>query len=240
MFKHKAVLIIHGIAGGTYDEEGLLFDCEQVRDFDVYQFTLPGHNVKSIKHTSKEEWIRYSDDRIKYLIRAGYKTIYLVGHSMGGVIATYLSLKHKEVKKLVLIAPSFSHIEKEEGSFIGALLKSPEIIKAYSLSEFETRINKLPIKAIKEFLDLCDKYQYTYKNINIPVLFIHGSKDQLVPINTTRREFEEIENKHKVYITVRNYYHDVFNGKKLPLINEEIIKFLKKPKMFIKIEKKEI
>ena len=31
MFKHKAVLIIHGIAGGTYDQEGFLFDCEQGR-----------------------------------------------------------------------------------------------------------------------------------------------------------------------------------------------------------------
>lgn len=240
MFKHKAVLIIHGIAGGTYDEEGLLFDCEQVRDFDVYQFTLPGHNVKSIKHTSREEWINYSEDRLKYLIKSGYKKIYLVGHSMGGVIATYLATKHKEVKKIVLIAPSFSHIEKEEGGFIGALLKSPEIVKAYSLSEVETRITKLPPKAIKEFLELCDLYRYTYRDLKIPVMILHGTKDQLVPIKTTRTIYGEISNKHKVYVTIRNYYHDVFNGPKLPDINREIISFLKKPKFMIKMEKKEL
>jgi esterase/lipase len=240
MFKHKAVLIIHGIAGGTYDEEGLLFDCEQVRDFDVYQFTLPGHNVKSIKHTSREEWIGYSEDRLKYLIKSGYKTIYLVGHSMGGVIATYLATKHKEVKKIVLIAPSFTHIEKEEGGMIGALIKSPELVKAYSLSEIETRITKLPPKAIKEFLELCDIYQYTYRDLTIPVLLMHGSKDQLVPIKSTRTIFPQLQNKHKVYVTVRNYYHDIFNGPKLPAINKEIISFLKKPTFMIKMEKKEI
>ena len=37
--KHIAVLVIHGIAGGTYDEERFAFDCELVRNYDVFQFT---------------------------------------------------------------------------------------------------------------------------------------------------------------------------------------------------------
>ena len=240
MFKHKAVLIIHGIAGGTYDEEGLLFDLEQVRDFDVDQFTLPGHNVKSIKHTSREEWIGYSEDRLKYLIRHGYKTIYLVGHSMGGVIATHLASKYKQVKKIVLIAPSFTHIGKENGGMVGAIMKIPEISKAYSISEVETRITKLPPKAIKEFLELCDLYQYSYKDLDIPVMILHGSKDQLVPIKSTKAIFGQLETKHKVYVTVRNYYHDIFSGPKLPDINRTITKFLKSPTFLIKMEKKEL
>ena len=224
MFKHKAVLIIHGIAGGTYDEEGLLFDCEQVRNFDVYQFTLPGHNVKSIKHTSREEWISYSEDRLKYLIKSGYKTIYLVGHSMGGVIATYLATKHKEVKKIVLIAPSFK--------------KGSEVFKSGYYYVYQVEAND--DKAIKEFLELCDLYRYTYRDLKIPVMILHGTKDQLVPIKTTRAIFSELSNKHKVYVTVRNYYHDIFNGPKLPEINKTIISFLKRPKFMIKMEKKEL
>ena len=240
MYKHTAVLIIHGIAGGTYDQEGFAFDCERVRHFDVYQFTLPGHNVKSIKLSSKEEWIKASEDKLNYLINHGYKKIYLVGHSMGGVIATYLASKYKEVKKLVLIAPSFTHIGKEEGSILKASKKIPDIIKAYSLQEFETRITKLPVLALKEFFDLVNLYQYVYKDIDIPVMILHGSSDQMVPIESTKKIFKELKNKHKVYVTVNNYYHDIFNGKKLPKINNEIISFLKTPVFMIKQENKEI
>ena len=240
MCKHIAVLIIHGIAGGTYDQEGFAFDCERVRKFDVYQFTLPGHNVKSIKHTSKEEWINASEDKLNYLIKHGYKKIYLVGHSMGGVIATILEAKYKEVKKLVLIAPSFTHIEKEAGGLLKASKKIPSIIKAYSFEEFETRINKLPVIALKEFFDLVNTYQYVYKNVDIPIMILHGSSDQMVPISSTRKIFKELTNKHKVYVTVKNYYHDIFTGKKLPSINKEIISFLKTPIFLIKEENKEI
>jgi esterase/lipase len=159
---------------------------------------------------------------------------------MGGVIATLLASKYNEVKKLVLVAPSFSHIEKEEGSLLKATRKIPSIIKAYSFSEFETRIKKLPVTALKEFFDLVEQYQFVYKDVDIPVMILHGSKDQMVPIDTTRRIFDELKNNHKEYVTIKNYYHDVFNGKKLHIINNEIIKFLKTPTFLIKEKKIEI
>ena len=238
--KHVAVLVIHGIAGGTYDEERFAFDCELVRKYDVFQFTLPGHNVKSIRHSTCDEWINASEEKLLYLINHGYHKIYLVGHSMGGVIATYLASKYKEVKKLVLVAPSFSHIEKEEGSIIGAILKSPKLLKAYSLDEIETRITKLPVRAINEFLKLVDTYQNAYNEVDIPVMILHGSKDQLVPIKSTREIFKKLKNKHKVYVTVRNYYHDIFHGVKVARIDHEIVTFLNKPIFLIKEEKKEL
>ena len=43
----KAVLIIHGFAGGTYDQEFLANFLELNSGLDVYTFTLPGHDVKS-------------------------------------------------------------------------------------------------------------------------------------------------------------------------------------------------
>ena len=45
----KAVLIIHGFAGGTYDEEELANYLKLNTRYDVYQFTLPGHSGK-IRH----------------------------------------------------------------------------------------------------------------------------------------------------------------------------------------------
>ena len=237
MKRHIAVLIIHGIAGGTYDEELFAIDCEMERKFDVFMFTLPGHDVRSFKHSKKEEWVNACEDKLKYLINNGYNKIYLLGHSMGGVIACYLASKYKEVKKIVLVAPAFDHIEKEAGGSIAkVLLKTPNIISAYSVDEFATRLTKLPISGLKEFINLVDIYQYTYRDFNIPTMIVHGSKDQLVPINSTKEIFKELNNPHKVYLTVKGYYHDIFKGNKVHKINKEIIKFLKEKEHKIKEE----
>ena len=96
----KAVLIIHGFAGGTYDEEKLANFLERHAKLDVYSFTLPGHEKRTFKTVKYQEWIKESEDMLNRLINYGYKDIYLIGHSMGGVIATYLASKYKRVKKL--------------------------------------------------------------------------------------------------------------------------------------------
>lgn len=229
---HKAILIIHGFAGGTYDQDSLANYLELRRNFDVYRFTLPGHDVKDSKLATCEEWITASENHLKYLIDNGYKEIYLIGHSMGGVIATYLSTKYKEVKKLVLAAPAFTTFaSKEEGGLLNAVSKSPDLLKAYSSSEFFTRLTKLPISSLKEFNLLTDRYKEYSKEINVPVLFLNGSIDQIVPIEFTEKLYDELETREKEFITVNDYYHDIFKGEKVDSINKLIEEFLRKRKI---------
>lgn len=237
----SAVLIIHGFAGGTYDQENLANYLEVNRHLDVYSFTLPGHDVKSREKATCREWIKESEKQIEFLIDNGYKKIYLVGHSMGGVIATYLSTKYKQVKKLVLAAPAFSHLaSEEEGGLLGALGKSVDIIKAYDTDEFFTRVRKLPISAFKEFLRLVEKYQYTKNEIKVPVMIVHGKKDQIVPISSSIEIFENLNVSKKELILVNGYYHDLFKGSKVKTLSKEIEKFLVNPKYKLKEFKKDL
>ena len=235
----KAVLIIHGLAGGTYDVENVARYLELSRCFDVFTFTLPGHDVRDISKTKKEEWINSAREHVEFLIEHHYRTIYIVGHSMGGVIAAYLATQYKQVKRVVLAAPSFSHIEKEEGGVVKALLKSQEVINTYGVEEFLTRLNKLPFTAINEFKSLVNQYQDVYKSLKIPVMFVHGTNDQIVPIESSQKIYASLKVKKK-YLQVDDYYHDIFKGDKIDLINKEIGSFLKTPKLFIKDEIKEI
>ncbi len=241
MFRRKAILIIHGYAGGTYDEEPLANYLELERSFDVYSFTLPGHDVRDKKKATNENWINESERQIKYLINNGYKKIYVIGHSMGGVIAAYLGSKYKEVKKLVLVAPAFTCIaSKEAGGLIAAIFKIPDLIKAYSFNEIATRVNKMPLSSEKEFINLVEDHKNDINNITVPIMFIHGTKDQLVPINSTEKIYENYKSNKKKLLVVEDYYHDVFKGEKVELICKEIKCFLKKRKYRIKEEKKEI
>lgn len=237
----KAVLIIHGFAGGTYDQEYLANYLELNQKLDVYSFTLPGHDVKSREKATCTSWIEESEKHLNFLLENGYKTIYLVGHSMGGVIACHLATKYKEVKKIVLAAPAFTHLASpKEGGILGAIGKSPELIKSYSTDEFFTRVRKLPITAVKEFFKLIEKYQNTIEEIKIPVMILHGTKDQIVPLTSSQEIFEELPSKHKYLVTVNDYYHDLFKGKKVYDLSKEIENFLIKPKFMIKKLKKEV
>ena len=186
----KAVLIIHGFAGGTYDQEVLANFLELNRKLDVYTFTLPGHDVKSSEKATCSSWINEAEKQLKFLIENGYRKIYIIGHSMGGVIACHLATKYKEVKRLVLAAPAFTHLAaKEEGGILAAIGKSPDVIKAYGTEEFLTRIRKLPITAVSEFFKLVDKYNKTPSSISIPVMILHGTEDQIVPIDSSNDVF---------------------------------------------------
>ena len=162
MFR-KAVLIIHGFAGGTYDEEELANYLELNRNFDVYQFTLPGHE-KNLGKVKYQEWIDASENQVKWLINNGYGSIYLIGHSMGGVIASYIATKYKEVKKLVLAAPAFQYLNviKENINISGSLKMAPKVVKTYGTEEVLSRISKLNPRVIKEFM--CCRCYLSYFN----------------------------------------------------------------------------
>lgn len=241
MCRRKAVLIIHGLAGGTYDQEPLANYLEIDRRLDVFNFTLPGHDVKDRRKATEKEWMEESERQLQKLIDAHYKTIHLIGHSMGGVIATHLAKEHKEVKRLVLVSAAFtSFASKEEGGVFNALFKMPDLIKTYGYNEFMTRVNKLPLSAEREFFKLIEDYKEDINDITIPTMFVHGTSDQMVPVRSSVELFENMNNSKKQLLLIDDYYHDVFKGEKVDAICEEIKIFLKKYKFRIKIEKKEL
>ena len=241
MFKNKAILIIHGFAGGTYDEEYLANYLEYNKHFDVFIFTLPGHDVKDKRKATCEEWMDESENQLKKLIKKKYKDIYLIGHSMGGVIAAHLAKKYSEVKKVVLVAPAFTSLaSKEEGGVLSAITKLPDIIKAYSYNELVTRVSKLPFRSEKEFFKLIETYKGDVNDITIPIMFVHGTIDQLVPYKSSEKIYDSLNSNKKVFLTINDYYHDVFKGNKVDDICFYIERFLKTKKYRIKNEKMEI
>lgn len=231
MFKYrKAVLIIHGFAGGTYDEEPLLFHLQPMLEFDVYNFTLPGHMTNLSSDVEYMDWIKAVDERINRLKKMGYKKIYLVGHSMGGVLATHAAIKHVEVKKIVLVAPAFQYLSTDDAnSFIKAIKSGPEIIKKYQAKEVISRVLKVSITQVKEFMKLVQLSQENPSLLNIPTLIIQGLDDQIVPYKSSEKIFDEMHCP-KWLIEIDGVTHDVFRGKMVSDINKEIGIFLKKRK----------
>ena len=225
----KAILLIHGFAGGTYDEESLAFKLELDKKLDVYSFTLPGHDKSIIIKVKKEDWVNACEEKINLLINSGYKEIYVIGHSMGGVLASLLATRHPEVKKLVLVAPAFEALDSKDGSIniFGSIKKAPQIIKTYSKDEVISRMSKMPIPMIFEFQKLIKENQDLPPKIKCPTLLIHGTNDQIVPISSSEKIYGELKVPVKKFLVVEGSTHDMFKGKKKDVVMNEIHKFLR-------------
>ena len=225
---NTAILVIHGFAGGTYDEEDLANYLELNKDFDVFQFTLPGH-AKNLSKVGYEEWIMYSEEKLKWLIYNKYTNIYLIGHSLGGVIATYLASKYTEVKKLVLAAPAFQYLDTlgENVSIKNSIKLAPSIFKTYGGGELFSRFLKLNITSTKEFTGLIKKYYECPKKIACPLLIIQGKNDDVVPISSSMYVYENVKSKRKSIVFADGVTHDVFRSKKdeeiFPLVKDFLI-----------------
>lgn len=230
MLFRRAILIIHGFAGGTYDEEKLANYLELNRFYDVFQYTLPGHS-KNFSKVKYEDWIKKSEEMMEFLINNGYKTIYLIGHSMGGVIATYLAGKYKEVRKLILCAPAFQYlsVEKDKKNIKQSFAHTSSIVKTYGRDEIISRFIKLNPASLKEFSNLVLKYYDSPKSIYCPTLIIQGKNDDIVPISSSKYVFDNIQSEVKKIVYVNDLTHDTFKGKRANEVIKIIENFLKKP-----------
>ena len=229
MFFRKAILIIHGFAGGTYDEEDLANFLELNRLYDVYQFTLPGHK-KNLSKAKYEEWIKCCEEKVEWLQENGYRKVYLIGHSMGGVIATYLATKYKVVKKLILAAPAFQYIKDNsyKPNFTDSIKAAPKIVKTYGKSEIISRMLKLNLGAIKEFMELVETYYDYPKLVNCPILLLQGKNDNIVPISSSKYVYETVNSSVKKIVYLDGITHDLFCSNRSLEIFKIVQSFLKK------------
>ena len=232
-FRRKAILLIHGFVGGIYDYDSLPNELELVRNFDVFTFTLPSHEKTIVKDAKYEDWIKASEKQIDFLINNKYKEIYVIGHSMGGVIATHLAAKYKEVKKLVLVAPAFRYFYFKDGKvnikgFNETLKSFPELFKNMGREKVVERIQKTPISTMLEFTKLVDKYQNETKKVTCPTLIIHGLDDKVVPSEGTDHAYNTINSKSNTLINIKDVTHDCFTKKRNEEVKQLIINYLKK------------
>ena len=225
----KAVLIVHGFVGSLYDNEYLMNYLEYDKNFKVFAKTLPGHHTNDNYQKSEfTEWIRFMDLWIEEIINHGYKTIYIVGHSMGGVLACYLASKYSEIKKLVLAAPAFKYMTFDEDEFklTHALKNSPKLLKYYSKEDIISRAIQFPRSVIKEFMKLVDESQELPLKIKCPILIIHGTEDQIVPLKSSKNILEEFTNNNKELMILDNVTHDIFRSDKKDEVNLKVKNFL--------------
>jgi len=242
-FRKKAILMIHGFVGGCYDFDNFHNDLQTYKKFDVFTFTLPAHNQFIVNNVKYKEWLDESINQIEFLINNGYKEIYLIGHSMGGVIAAKLATIYpRYVKKLVLVAPAFRYFYFKNGKIdlknVSETIKNIRtIFKGEDAETVVSRIAKTPIPTIIEFMKLVKNSQECVKYINCPTITIHGKNDLVVPTEGTEYVYNNIKSKTNILYNIENLNHNCFVNKKIvkDIIKDFLIKHPNNRKEIIEI-----
>lgn len=225
MFK-TAVLIIHGFMGEVSEVEYLSNYIKLNTNIDSYTFTLPGHDKHTIRDVNYIEWLEASKEMLNQL-ETKYNKIYIIGHSMGGVIASILAKENKRIKKLVLVAPAYIYLDFNENlDNIKSIIKNP-IKNKERYSEATYKVMNTSISSMLEFKKLIKKYYDVPKEINCDTLIIQGEKDAVVPVKSSIYVYDSILSKHKYLKIIPNETHGLLYGKKKEEVSRYITSYLK-------------
>ncbi|MCX7943342.1 MAG: lysophospholipase [Deltaproteobacteria bacterium] len=247
----NVILLVHGFA--EYSERyKSLFEVLNAHGVSTFAFDLRGHGrsegIRS--YISKfEDYVADLSiivDMVKEIVNQDKIT--LLGHSMGGLIASvYTSRFKNNLKSLVLSSPFFglsieiSLFKRIIGNIASILLPSfsmPTGIKGELCTHDETiarsydadpLINKYATaRWFTEVMNAQKGIEDVARKIDIPVALFAAGEDRLVSLEAEKRFFEHIKSKDKYLKIFDGFYHEIFNEIKKDEVINELINWLDK------------
>jgi len=227
-------LIIHGYTGSPYEVAPIADYLREKTDWHIVVPTLPGHGDElDLEDVVYEEWLEAAEESLQQL-KAAYDVIYLIGFSMGGMIAAYLAGKF-DIQKLVLLATagkifSFKQMTLDVGEAVADHLKGDLSVNE-NFTRYSKKVKEVPFRANIEFLKLV-KYTRSYlKEIESPVFIAQGRQDELVPHRTAHYLDKEIGSKEKDIVLFEQSKHLICWGEDKDVLNSMVYNFLTSPNL---------
>lgn len=249
----KAILLLHGFLSEMNDFDAILPDLNTRYD-RVYRPILPGHG-----NTDECDYNKFTKDATFKVIldafdelKAQYDVIDVLGFSLGGAIATYLS-SVRSFNKLILISPanhyfnpkslitSTTYVTKNFLALEKSILKKDEKereayndLLSYYNGDKKASLGFTIRKFIKsyiwhsynEFKDIVKNCNKDLKEIKNETLILWGKLDQLVPEKAVLELYSMCTNEKSKLVVYDNYTHLMLMGANPQKIIDEILDFI--------------
>ena len=238
-----AVLLIHGYQGypGEMSYLGLKL---YKANFDVFCPRTPGHGVnqEDFLKTTKDDWLAVSRSTAGYL-KKEYSSVLVVGHSMGGLIATIIADEF-QIEKLTLISPAFKihGFSKAKVKLLGLFKKQidapwqedPSFWGICERDEGDDRHlgkeywSKYVPKQLLELLTILEKATATLSKLKSKTLCVLGGSDDVVNSEKVEEILRSKVTSDLEIITIEgvNHHCQYFKEKdKRDFCNDSIVKF---------------
>ena len=231
----KAILLVaHGIAehSGRYMNVVNHF---VPAGYAVYGIDHIGHGKSDGKRVCVERFQDYTKTLKKYfdMIRGWQpiKPIFLVGHSMGGLISSAYLLEHQdELTGAVLSAPEIKVPDNISNAviFAGKILsvvmpragiiqldaegicRDPAVVDAY-VNDPLVYTGKITARLGAEMLKTIQHVTGSAIKIRLPIMIVQGGSDKLVDPSGAQLLYDAVSSEDKTIKIYDGLYHEVFN-----------------------------
>ncbi|MED3552432.1 alpha/beta hydrolase [Cytobacillus praedii] len=223
-------MCIHGFTGSPYEVEPLASYLKDRTDWEIVVPTLPGHGDKlDLKGIEYKKWIKHAEDELIRLIEK-CETVYVVGFSMGGLIASYLSV-HYPVAKLVLLSAAAYYVNpKQLLKDIGEILRDAakgSLTENEMFIRYKRKIIATPITATIQFRRLVTAIRPILPQVRIPTLIAQGEIDGVVPPKSAQYLYNRIGTTSKKLIFLKKSKHLICHCEEREDLFTEVHRFLK-------------
>jgi alpha-beta hydrolase superfamily lysophospholipase len=229
-----SLALVHGLGehSGRYDHVANFF---RQRNYAVFAVDLRGHGRSAGPRGHIEQFQDYLDD-VKTLVtyiqdQSADVPLFLLGHSMGGLIALAYALTYPDDITTVIVSSPALRSRVEVPPWKAALAAvmstlSPTIAMANGLDPFTLSQDETVVKAYQadplvhdrvtarwfsEFTKAGEWAMAEANRLAVPTLILQGGADQIVDPAGSREFFDRIGLEDKYYIEYEPLYHEIFN-----------------------------
>jgi len=217
--KNPTFLILHAL-GGRKENKTINFIAKKLPNygFNTVQFDFSGHGESegNLKDCTISKQLTEIDTVINSLSKYNFlnlNKIILLGNSFSVLTAIAFACKSPLISSLVLISGRANYIR-----WIDTLEKNDE---RYYLDEYNY-VEQSFIEDYKKYNPL-----NIIKKLEIPILIIHGEKDELIPVEEANLLFQSINSKNKYLKIINGADHRYSDIKLKEKVFECILNFLK-------------
>ncbi|WP_338450784.1 alpha/beta fold hydrolase [Niallia oryzisoli] len=223
-------LCIHGFTGAPSEVEPLVHFLKKQTDWKLAVPTLPGHgdtlNLKGIQYN---QWIKHAEQELEKLLHSCEK-VYVVGFSMGGMIASYLAV-HFPVEKLVLLSAAAYYVNPKQLTIdIAAMMKDlyqGKLNDNELFLRYKRKLKETPLAATLQFRKLVYSIRPLVPQISVPTFIAQGEVDGVVPPKAAQYLYSNIGSSSKKLFYLKNSKHLICHSDERDDLFENILHFLK-------------
>ncbi len=222
-------LCLHGFTGEPWEVEPVANYFYEQKKWLVYTPTLPGHGPNgNLKDVTYHDWVRMAEVAVKELLKRCEK-VFVIGFSMGGMLACYIAAKYP-ITKLVLLSAAAYYVNPyqllEELKDVVRLGMKGQLANDERYLRYRKKIIETPISAVYQFMIAVRKIRPYVSKVNVPTLILQGELDGIVPPKSAFYLFETIGSKKKELTFLPETDHMICHGFEKKLLIEKIETFL--------------
>jgi alpha-beta hydrolase superfamily lysophospholipase len=219
-------------------------------DYAVYGFDHVGHGKSDGEREMVGDFDDFTDTlSIFYKMVSQWQKdapIFILGHSMGGLISSYYLIDHQADFKGAIISGPVVKVGEDisQGTIImgkilskiapkmgilaldaNAISKDPAVVTAYENDPLVFH-GKTPARLAAEMLSAMQRVNSEASKITLPIILVHGSEDALADPAGSQMLYDETNSKDKTLKIYDGLYHEVFNEPERDQVLKDVANWL--------------